>query len=204
MAYIKSDTEKDKIIRNEKHKLQEQISLKQKSLGLRGMVPKHNQNEYRQLEDIKNEEGHIRQTMQEAKEKRLKRTAEQRKAKRKHPDELLKIYLKKKEMQQRQGYDSRKIIYVDGQFSEYEKTIKMMPGLVLLKEIKKDNIDGVAIPENYKDKEAQYKVVCVGKDCDDLKENEFVMVIPYSGIEVESREDIYRIVLYQDILCKVD
>lgn len=204
MAYINSDTQKDKILRNDRKKLKEEISAQQKSLGLRGMVPRHNQDEYRQLEDINNESNHILETMQKAREERIKRQAEERKAKRKHPDELLKIYLKKKERESRMDYESRKIVYNGGEFSGYEETIKMMPSLVLLKEIRKDNIDGVALPETFKDKLAQYQVICCGDECYDLNKDDVVMVEPYSGIEIESKKDIYRIVLMQDILIKVE
>ena len=204
MAYIHSDTQKDKILRNDKRRLKEEIEAKQKSLGLRGMVPRHNQNEYRQLADIEYEKNHILETMQKAREERMKRQAEERKAKRKHPDELLKVYLKKKERESRMDYEDRKITYTGGEFSGYEETIKMMPCLVLLKEIIKDNIDGVALPVTFKDKLAKYQVICCGDDCHDLNVGDIVMVEPYSGIEIESRKDIYRIVLMQDILIKVE
>ena len=204
MAYIKSDTEKDLILRNDKDKLQKQIKEKQKSLGLRGMIPQNNQNQYTQLNDINNEQNHIRETMTKAKEQRIKRMEEQRKANRKSYHENLRVYLQRKEGDLKRSFDSRRIIYRDKDFSLYEDTIKMTSSLVLLKQIKKDNIGGVALPSNFKDKQAKFKVISFSDDCNDIEKGDTVMIVPYCGIEIISQQNIYRIVVVQDILLKVD
>lgn len=203
MAYIKSDTEKDKILRNDSNKLQEQIQNKQKSLGLRGMVAKNNQDAYRQLQDIKNEQNHIRETMTQAKEKRLKRMKEQRQAKRKTYFEQLKLYLAKQERQQKDAYDSRRITYLDGGFSQYEQIIKMTPYRVLLKQINETEKNGIVIPDQHKDKMSKYKVICFGEGCEYVNENDIVLVEPYSGIEIVSKQDTYRIVYFDNIIIKI-
>lgn len=203
MAYIKSDTEKDKILRNDSNKLQEQIRNKQKSLGLRDMVARHNQDAYRQLQDIKNEQNHIREAMTQAKEKRLKRMKEQRQAKRKTYFEQLKLYLAKQERQQKDAYDSRRITYSDGGFSQYEQIIKMTPYRVLLKQVNETEKNGIIIPDQHKDKMSKYKVICFGEGCEYVNENDIVLVEPYSGIEIVSKQDIYRIVYFDNIIIKV-
>lgn len=204
MAYIKSDTEKDLILRNDKNKLQKQIKEKQKSLGLRGMIPQNNQNQYTQLNDINNEQNHIRETMTKAKEQRIKRMEEQRKANRKSYRENLKVYLQRKEDDLKRSFNNRRITYRDKDFSLYEDTIKMTSSLVLLKQIKKDNIGGIALISDFKDKDSQFKVISFSDDCNDIEKGDTVMIVPYCGIEIISQQNIYRIVVVQDILLKVD
>lgn len=204
MAYIKSDTEKDKILRNDKSKLREEISIRQKELGLRGMVPRNNQNEYKQLEDIKSESSHIKETMKQAKEERLKRAEEERKAKRKSADELLKMYLAKCEQKDKSNYEQRKIVFRDGGFGDYEDVIRMPSFRVLLKEIKEESINGIQLPNNHFNKMSKYKVICVGAGCENIEVDKCVLVEPYSGFEIVSKKDTYRIVFFEDILVTMD
>jgi len=204
MAYIKSDTEKDKILRNENDKLQEELHARQKELGLRGMVPRNNQNAYKQLEDIKAESSHIKEQMTQAKEERIKRTEEERKAKRKSADELLKIYLAKCERKDKEAYEKRRFIFRDGGFSEYEDVIKMPAFRVLLKEIKVDNINGIELPDSHFNKMPKYHVIACGEGCEDLEIGNTVLVEPYSGFEIISQKDTYRISFIEDILVTLE
>ena len=204
MAYIKSDTEKEKILRNDNQKLQEELKAKQKELGLRGMVPQNNQDSYRQLEDIKNEKSHIQEQMIQAKEERLKREAEEKKAKRKSFSEQLKMYLARRERLDKEEYEKRRITYLGGGFEEYEETIKMTPFRVLVKEIKEIEKDGIFLAENHFNKMAEYQVICFGNGVYDLNINDKVILEPYSGIEVVSDDEKYRIVFIEDVLVKLD
>lgn len=204
MAYIKSDTEKEKILRNDSHKLNEEIKAKQKELGLRDMIPKGNQNAYRQLEDIKNEKSHIIEQMTQAKEERLKRAAEEKKAKEKTFSEKLKMYLAKRERMDKEDYEKRRIIYLGGGFEQYENTIKVTPFRVLTKEIKTFEKNGVFIPENHFDKMVKYQVICFGEGVYDLNEGDIVLLEPYSGIEIVSNEEKYRITFIEDVLVKLE
>lgn len=206
MAYIKTDNEKDKIFKNDKNKLREEIKAKQKELGLRNMIPRHNQDEYQQLKDMENEKNHILEQMSQAKEDRIKKQEAERKAKKKSFNEMLRLYLKKQERQNKQEYDARRINYLDGGFDEYESIIKMFALRILLKEIKKDNVDdnGIILQEDDDNKNKEYEIINFGEGCEDISVGEKVMVIPYSGIEIVSKKDVYRIVFINDILCKLD
>ena len=63
MAYISSDSEKKRIAEREKDKLQQEIQDRCRDMGIRGLNALHNQSEYQQLEDMKNEENHIKENM---------------------------------------------------------------------------------------------------------------------------------------------
>jgi co-chaperonin GroES (HSP10) len=200
MAYIKSDTEKEKILRNEQNKLQEEIHLKNKELGLRGMLPRNNQDAYTQLNDMQNHANHIKEQMTQAKEERMKRQEEERKSKRKSFNELLKMYLSKCDRLNKESYEKRKIIFKDGGFSEYEDTVTMPTFKVLLKEIKKENINGIELPDTHVNYMPEYKVIAFGDGCEDIAVNQKVIVEPYAGFEIISQKDTYRVVIYRDIL----
>lgn len=110
MAYITGDSEKEKIAKNEQNKLQEEIDARAKELGLRGINPLHNQSQYQQLEDLKNNGEKIKEQMEES--------AERRKAERKKKMEDTKYarhkearerYFKMKEMRAKEAYEKRKI-----------------------------------------------------------------------------------------------
>lgn len=204
MAYIKSDTEKEKILRNDSHKLKEEIKAKQKELGLRDMIPQGNQNAYRQLEDIKNESSHIREQMTQAKEERLKRAAEEKKAKEKTFNEKLRMYLAKREKMDKNDYEKRRITYLGGGFEKYEDIVKVTPFRVLTKEIKNTEKGGIFLTENHFDKMAKYQVVCFGEGVYDLNEGDIVLLEPYSGIEIVSNKDKYRITFIEDVLVKLE
>lgn len=204
MAYIKSDTEKEKILRNDSHKLNEEIKAKQKELGLRDMIPQGNQNAYRQLEDIKNESSHIREQMTQAKEERLKRAAEEKKAKEKTFNEKLRMYLAKREKMDKNDYEKRRITYLGGGFEKYEDIVKVTPFRVLTKEIKNTEKGGIFLTENHFDKMAKYQVVCFGEGVYDLNEGDIVLLEPYSGIEIVSNKEKYRITFIEDVLIKLE
>ena len=204
MAYIKSTTEKEKILRNDNKKLQEELKAKQKELGLRGMVPTGNQDSYRQLEDIKNEQSHIHEQMEAAKEERLKRTAEEKKAKRKSFNEQLKMYLERRERLDKQDYEKRRITYLGGGFEQYEEVIKVTPFRVLVKEVKQLEKGGILLTEDHFDKMSEYQVVCFGEGVYDLEIGDKVLLEPYAGIEIVSSEEKYRIVFIEDVLVRLE
>lgn len=203
MAYINTSDEKARILKNEKGKLQEEIKQRSKSVGLRRMEPRHNQDEYQQLNDLEREENHIKELMTEEKEKRIKRQNEERKRKRKSFKENLKLYFAQQERKSREAYEQRRIVFRDGGFDEFEKKMRMSSCRVLLKEIKVEKNDGIFIPEIHNNNhEKTYKIVKIGKKCNDaLKINDVVIVEAYCGIEIVSKDDVYRIVTDNDIIC---
>lgn len=203
MAYVSTSDEKNRILEREKDKLKKEIKLREKDLGLRDMKPLTKKNEYEQLYDLKNEENNIKDSMAFAKEQRIKKREEEKRRKRKTFEENLKLYFAQIERKSKERYNKRKIVFRDGGFDKFEPKIKMMSCRVLLKEIKKDEMqDGIVIPESYEDKNKIYKVIAIGKGCNEaLKINDRVMVELYSGVEIVSKQDIYRIVTDSDILC---
>lgn len=203
MAHIKTDNEKEKIFRNDKNKIKEELEYKQKELGLRGMIPKNNQDLYQQLEDIKNEKNHIKEQMTQAKEERIKRTLQEKKAKEKTFNQKLKMYLAKREKIDKKEYEKRRLFYGDGEFKKYEKNIKMTPFRVLTKEIQEMENEGILLTENHFNKMSKYKVVCFGDNINDLEKNDIVLLEPYSGIEIVSGKEKYRIVYIEDVLIKL-
>jgi co-chaperonin GroES (HSP10) len=67
----------------------------------------------------------------------------------------------------------------------------MTPYRVLLKQINETEKNEIIIPDQHKDKMSKYKVICFGEGCEYVNENDIVLVEPYSGIEIVSKQDIY-------------
>ena len=51
---------------------------------------------------------------------------------------------------------------------------------------------------------AKYQVVCFGEGVCDLNEGDIVLLEPYSGIEIVSNEEKYRITFIEDVLVKLE
>lgn len=110
MTYIKGSDEKRRIAENDKEKLQEEIKAKTKELGLRGINPLHNQSEYQQLEDLKNNKNQIIETMIETKERRIARDKRKKEYEReKRMKNAEKRYFMMKERKAKEAYEKRKI-----------------------------------------------------------------------------------------------
>ena len=198
------DTAK-RVMENEPEKLKEELKARQKELGLEGMIPTKNQNVLQQLDDIKNEKNNILDQMQKAKEARIKRTAEERKANQKTVNEKLKMYFAQQERKMKQAYDSRRLVYSGDEFSKYEPTVRMTLFRVLLKEIRDDNErEGIIIPETHTERFPRYAVIAVGDGCDGIEEGMVVLVEAYAGTEIVSGKDTYRIVTCDDIFGEVE
>lgn len=195
-----------KVLENEPEKLKAELKAKQKELGLQDMIPTHKQDLLQQLTDIGVEASHIQEQMAEAKEKRLKRTAEERKAKVMPMNERVRLYLMKQERQAKQAYDSRRIVFNDGGFSQYEDSITMTSYRVLLKKIGvgERNDGGVVIPESNAERLPKYGVISVGAGSDGIEEGMTVIVEPYAGTEIVSDGNVYRILTYCDILGTIE
>lgn len=195
----------NRVFEKEPEKLEHELKARQKELGLDAMKPIHGQNVLQQLDDIKNEKNNIIDVMQQEKEKRLKKTAEEKKAKQKTPKQKLQMILMYEERKAREAYDSRRMVFLDGGFDKYEETVKMMPYRVLLKEIKtgEQNADGIIVPETHTERYPHYTVLAVGEDCDGIEKGMTVIVEAYAGTEIVSAKDIYRIVTCDDILGEV-
>ena len=90
---ISTDGVRDRILEHEPEKLHEELRAKEKELGLRDMVPTHKQDVVQQLKDIEAEKNNIVERMQMEKERRLKRTEEERKANQRAFREKMSMYL---------------------------------------------------------------------------------------------------------------
>lgn len=194
----------DKIAEREPDKLREELKAKQKELGLRNMVPTHGQDVMQQLDDIQSEKNNILERMQMERERREKRTAEERKNKKIPIGRQLKMYFAQQERKAQGAYASRRILFRDGGFEKYEPTIRMMPFRVLLKEQKPEQMkNGIVIPDSHAEKYPRYSVIAVGDCCDGVGKGMTVLVEAYAGVEIVSGQDRYRIVTIDDILGEV-
>lgn len=195
----------NKVFEREPEKLAQELKARQKELGLDAMRPTHNQDILQQLDDIKNEKNNIIDVMQKEKEARLKRTAEERKAKQKTPKQKLLAIQAYQERKAKEAYASRRMVFLGGGFDKYEETVKMMPYRVLLKEIKtgEQNADGIIVPETHTERYPHYAVLAIGDDCDGIEKGKIVIVEAYAGTEIVSAKDVYRIVTCDDILGEV-
>lgn len=195
-----------KVVENEPEKLQEELKARQRELGLDNMVPNKNQDILQRLEDIGVEKNNILDQMQKAKEERLKKTEEQKKAKQKTMNQKLKMYFAQQERKAKQAYDSRRLVYLGGGFDQYEGSIRMTSFRVLLKEIVDGEHEekGVIVPETHTERFPHYKVLAVGDGCDGIEDGMTVIVEAYAGTEVVSGKDVYRIVTCDDILGEVE
>ena len=201
---ISTDGTKQHILENEPEKLKDELKAKQKELGLADMVPTHEQDTIQQLKDIQDEKNNILERMQMEKEKRLKRTAEERKAKQKTFKEKLNLYLAQQERKALADYNSRRLIYLDGEFEDYIGTIRMMPCRVLVKEIREEQNGLITLPVSHTEKYPKNVVLCVADDVDDIEIGDTVIAEAYAGIEIVSDKNIYRILFDKDILLKLE
>lgn len=201
---ISTDGIRDKILEHEPEKLGDELKAKQKELGLRDMVPTHGQDVVQQLKDIENEKNNIVERMQMEKERRLKRTAEQRKANQKSFRERLDLYLAQQERRSMQDYNSRRIVFTGGGFEDYLGTIRMMPCRVLVKEIREDHAGIIEIPQSHTEKFPKNRVIAVADDVDEINVGDVVIAEAYAGIEIVSEGNVYRILFDSDILCVVE
>ncbi len=199
------DGQKDKILREDKDKLETELKEKRHEVGLDDMKPLHNQGIYDQFKDIKEEGAHIREIMAKGKEDHRRKLEEERKAKRKTADEQLEIHLRELERRERAAYDSRRIVFRDGGMDKYEKRLRMMDGLVLLKrEPLRDSVDGMWLDPNRFEKWPKWHVVAVGTRVESPAVGSVVVVDAYCGTEVVSKDDVYLIADSEDILCTLE
>ncbi len=201
---ITTDGTKQRILETEPEKLNEELKEKQKAVGLSNMVPTHNQNTLQQLKDIENEKNNIIERMQMEKEKRLKRTAEERKANQKSFKEKLAMYLAQQERKALADYNERRLVFTGGGFEDYLETIHMMPCRVLVKEIREEQNGVIAIPQSHTEKFPKNKVIAVADDVDEVNVGDVVIAEAYAGIEVVSDGNVYRILFDSDILCVLE
>lgn len=202
MSYgISTDGVKDRILEREPEKLHEELRAREKELGLRDMVPTHNQDVVQQLKDIEAEKNNIVERMQMEKEKRLKRTAEERKANQKSFKEKLSMYLAQQERKAVGDYKSRRIVFTGGGFEEYFDTIRMMPCRVLVKEMRETQNGAIEIPQSHTEKFPKNVVVAVADNVDGIGVGDIVIAEAYAGIEVVSQGNVYRILFDSDIFC---
>ena len=201
---ISTDGVKDRILEHEPEKFHEELRAREKELGLRDMVPTHNQDVVQQLKDIEAEKNNIVERMQMEREKRLKRTAEERKANQKSFKEKLNMYLAQQERKAAGDYKSRRIVFTGGGFEEYLDTIRMMPCRVLVKEMRETYNGAIEIPQSHTEKFPRNVVVAVADDVDGIGVGDIVMAEAYAGIEVVSQGNVYRILFDSDILCVLE
>ena len=201
---ISTDGVRDRILEHEPEKLHEELRAKEKELGLRDMVPTHKQDVVQQLKDIEAEKNNIVERMQMEKERRLKRTEEERKASQKSFKEKLNMYLAQQERKAAGDYKSRRIVFTGGGFEEYLDTIRMMPCRVLVKEMRETHNGAIEIPQSHTEKFPRNVVVAVADDVDGIGVGDIVIAEAYAGIEVVSQGNVYRILFDSDILCVLE
>lgn len=201
---ISTDGVKDRILEHEPEKFHEELRAREKELGLRDMVPTHNQDVVQQLKDIEAEKNNIVERMQMEREKRLKRTAEERKANQKSFKEKLNMYLAQQERKAAGDYKSRRIVFTGGGFEEYFDTIRMMPCRVLVKEMRETHNGVIEIPQSHTEKFPRNVVVALADDVDGIGVGDIVIAEAYAGIEVVSQGNVYRILFDSDILCVLE
>lgn len=205
MVYVKTDVQKNLILKNDAEKLDAEVRARSKQLGLRDMIPQNNQNAYQQLEDMKNESSHIQELMREAKEKRLKKNEEKRKELRKPFNEQLRLYFQRIERQNAQQFAARRIVFRDGGFDRYESGIRMVSCRALLRQLETGevNCDGIVVNAR-RDRFPRFVVISVGEGFDDLIPGDVVVVEPWSGTEIVSKNLVYRIVTVGDVLARIE
>lgn len=201
---ISTDGVRDRILEHEPEKLHEELRAKEKELGLRDMVPTHKQDVVQQLKDIEAEKNNIVERMQMEKERRLKRTEEERKANQRSFREKLSMYLAQQERKAVGDYRSRRIVFTGGGFEEYLDTIRMMPCRVLVKEMRETHNGAIEIPQLHTEKFPRNVVIAVADDVDGIGVGDIVVAEAYAGIEVVSQGNVYRILFDSDILCVLE
>ena len=206
MTGIVTDGTKEKILREEPGKIDDEVKAKSHELGLQSLIPQQSQDGYRQLKDLKDEAGHINDLMSMEREKSSKMREERRKARQKSGKEQLRMILAHQERRAREDFIGRRIVFIGGGFENYFDHIRMTPYRVLLKEIKRDDeLDGIALPGIYEEDMAHYSVICACDEADGIVDaGDIVMVEKYAGTEVISGGVKYRIVFVDDIICKVE
>lgn len=191
-----------RVLEREPEKLQEELKARQKELGLRDMIPKHNQGVFQQLADVDAEKHNIEDQMAKAREEREKRTAEERKAKQKSFKEKLRLYLMQQERKALDAYNKRRIVFDDFE----EDKLRMLSFRVLIKQLNPIHKEGelIEVPDTHSDKYPQNVVICVGDGVDEIEVGDVVVADAYAGIEIVKGKEIYRIVYDEDILFKME
>lgn len=193
-----------RVLEREPEKLQEELKARQKELGLRDMIPKHNQGVFQQLADVDAEKHNIEDQMAKAREEREKRTAEERKAKQKSFKEKLRLYLMQQERKALDAYNKRRIVFDDFE----EDKLRMLSFRVLIRQRipihSEDEL--IEVPESFdrSDPYPQNDVVCIGDGVDGIEVGDVVVAEKYAGVEIVKGKEIYRIVYDEDILFKVE
>lgn len=205
MIGIQTDGTKDKILREDPEKLKAEAKAMAKGMHLDELKPLKNQDPYQQMKDMKEQAGHINDMMSREHEENERIRAEQKKAKRKTPRQVLNLILAHEERKAKEEFDKRRITFIEGEFEKYFDRIQMTPERVLLKEVEReDNAGGIALPEIYEEDMSHYSVVCACDEADGIvAPGDVVMVEKYAGTEVLSGSRKYRIVFVDDIICVV-
>jgi len=200
------DGQKDKILREDKGKLEDELKEKRREVGLDDMRPLRQQGIYDQFQDLRDEGSHIKEIMAKGREDHRRKLEEERKAKRKTADEQLRIHLVELERRERAGYDARRIVFRDGGMEEYERRIRMTGGLALLKRIPlPSEAGGIALDPGRFEKWPKWRVLAVGPQADaGVAPGMTVVAEAYRGVEVVSRDDVYLVVDADEILCALE
>ena len=198
---ISTDGTKQKILETEPEKLNEAIQEKANSIGISRVKSLKGKNQLEQLKDLDEYGSLMQESIQEQKEKREHNTREKQRN-HKIPFKVgLKRYLENIERKSKSEYEKRRIVFSDGGIDVLEKRIRMLPFRVLLKQINAGNQAGELLLPHER---VEYKVVCVGDGVLDVKQGDKVVVEAYSGIEVVSGMDVYRIVAEGNLLAVLE
>lgn len=106
------DITKEKILKdpNERAKLREEIRARQEEIGMRDMIALRGQNEFQQLEDLKNNAGKIQDQLAAADEvRRIREKPQKEEARRQRMAMSEEAYYRMKERREREEYEKRKI-----------------------------------------------------------------------------------------------
>lgn len=107
------DSTKERILRDpkEREKVREEIRAKQAEIGVQHMVGLRGQNEFQQLEDLKNNAGKIEdQLAASAEARRVREKPRKEEERRKRMEMAPEVYFRLKEKTEREAYERRKII----------------------------------------------------------------------------------------------
>lgn len=205
MVYVSTSEEKARILKNDKPSLKEEINAKARDdLRIAGLVPKHGQDEYKVLEDMKEYGEMIREADANSRERTRQRQKEERERKRRTYDENLRLYFMQLERKGREKFDSNTVKFGRGGLDGLENCLRALGDCVLARILPPGEKDGgIFLAASHNDRFLKCLVLNAGPKCREVEAGDVVVPERFEGRCIDCKDVRYLVVPEGKILMKV-